>query len=55
MYQRLEVSQRVDANDCDVGSQCSICNRAERRGTVDGPQFRQLIGTALKLSESLFG
>ena len=53
--QRFEASQRVDANDRDVGSQCSVRDRAQRCAAVAAPQFAQVRGTALELNESLLG
>ena len=55
MRQRFEAPECVDANDCRVGSQRSVRDRAQRDAAVASLQFPQLRGTALELNESFLG
>ena len=55
MRYRLKAPQRVDANDCCVGSQRSVRDRAQRGVAVVALELPQLRGAALKLSESFLG
>jgi len=55
MRQRFEASQRVNPDDCRVGSQRSVRDRTQRGAAVGAPEFAQLHGAALELSESFLG
>ena len=55
LRQRLQAAQCIDANDCRLGSQRSVGDRAEGCAAVSALQFLQLCGTALELNESVVG